>query len=374
MIRSLATCLAENWRCLDLARPPEPSTLRWVVVNGGISIRSKLVCLVWVDGPLPSFVVKFPRYPAYNGRLTTEYRALEQMQLYLPGRESMVPRPLLEFQMEGLTVTVETALTGKLLRSHLREHPGRHPATLRDLSEFTNWLTSTHVLSSRNATPSEFDSLVLDPFKAAQEELGLSGLETSRIRELYAQAQALSGHNSLSLVFNHNDPGTTNVLVNKRGRFAALIDWESGAWGLPVSDLVYFLARFGFETRGVGTEDPMRGFRELFFENNTASAGVLGYSLPREWLASYCQRLGVSLEWLSVLFCLTWIMHARNERNHLLGLQAEGQILHGKPAKAEITNVSSKTLQSAHFRSQLRYYLENLDLSLVARMSGGGLP
>jgi aminoglycoside phosphotransferase (APT) family kinase protein len=372
MIEQVRRMVVESWRALGLEAPPKPEQVRWSVINGGITIRSKLVCPVWVERPQPRFVVKFPRYPEYSARLTTEYRALEEIQQYTPRDAPMVPRPLMLFERDGLLFTVESAITGVLLRSYLREHPGNYVSVLGRLEPFLTWLTSMQLLSSQPTSPEEAVARVIDPMARASEGIsGLTHCERHALERLCVHAERLVGRNPLPTVFSHHDPGTTNVLVDRRGTFVGLIDWESGARDLPLMDLAYYLARFAYEARGTMRADELKGFREFFFKEGSKESTGLPSTVAEAWMVRYCDQLGISLEWLPVLFALTLLLHARNERRRVIELRAEGQIVHGKPGVAEVPDVSEGAIQRGHFRSHLRYYLEHIDRSLPARIAGG---
>jgi hypothetical protein len=383
MMAQIAHYLLEHWSELGTGAR-RPRSLQWMVINGGISIRSKLVCPLWFDNRQhPSLVVKFARYAQYNELLDVEYHALSELRPYLPdGRGA--PRPLARFEVEGLLVTVETSMPGRTLRAHLREHPRDYVAHLKRLSPFGLWLSEMHLNAARPIGAEEFEQRVLAPMSAAAGELALSITEHAALGRLRELALNLAEGADLKKVYNHNDPGTTNLMVDNEGSFIGVIDWESGSDGLPAADLFYFLARFGFETRGVGRPDELRGFKELFFtepgqlrepaKRGVQGAGELRPELALEWLRAYCRTINLDVRWLPVLFGLTWIFHARNERKRLLGLRSEGQIIHGKPATVSMTRTDRSELEHGHFRSQLRHYLTNIDSSLVMAMHRGEIP
>ncbi len=334
--------------------------IKLVVVNGGVSVRSKLVCLCWVGGAQePGFVVKFPRYPMYNHRVQAEYEALQQLQPHLPPGANHASRPILTKSIEGLLVTVETATRGRMLRAYLSEHTGAYREELENLKPFSVWLGELHLRSSKPAHSEELEKWIFEPLRSAPNELGLSETERASLTWLREKAVELCERLSLPGVFNHNDPGTPNILVDKAGCFTGIIDWESGGYGLPATDLIYFLGRYAYETRDLGRCDQLRGYREMFFPPNGPKAGAFDSGLAREWLRDYCNQVGVALEWIPVLFALCWVMHARNERNHLLSLMSEGQMLMGKPGG--VTHAGEEEMANeGHFRSLLRFFLENL--------------
>lgn len=344
LLKSLIT----HWVSLRTGRPA-PAKIQWIVLNGGMSKHSKLVCPCWLeDDPEPALVLKFQRDPQYNDLLDAEYRALTNVQSYLPGEQARTPLPCGSLSIEGKLVTVETTVPGRPLATYLQEHPRSQSRTLRLWESFALWLARLHVNSARPATDTEMATLLLDPLHNAGEELALSQRESESMRQLYDTALKLSQDSPLPLVYNHNDLGAPNVM-SIAGKFRGVVDWESGGFGLPGTDLIYFLGSFAQLAR---SEGQLRGFKEMFFESGTSSTArgsEISPGTAQQWLEDYCRRLGISTRWLPVLFGLCWTMHARNEKH-----QAERQIA---PA-------SSRT--PGYFRRCLRFYLENMErLSIV---------
>lgn len=356
----LLRVLLSNWTALETGQT-QPRKLQWVMLNGGISEHSKIVCPLWLDDdPEPAFVMKFQRYSQYNTRLDTEYLALAELQCYLPVGPVRVPRPCGSLLLAGIRVTVETALRGKSLIAYLQEHPRRHARTLHEWEALARWLTRLHLNSARPATSAEMDSLLLRPLRTASHDLSFSPQESSAMSDLYNAALQLSEGFPLPVVYNHNDLGPPNVLSTNCGKFGGVIDWESGGFGLPATDLIYFLGRFASVARAGGKGDELRGFRAMFFGEGSANSS----RIAKEWLGDYCRRLGISAQWLPVLFALCWTMHARNERQQLAEkrLHIEEQLGH-----------TSEPLQQipGHFRMCLRFYLENAEMLAITSSQPG---
>src|SRR5215210_4672747 len=119
MIGRVEAFLSENWRVLGLDSP-DTRGVRLAIINGGVSVRSKLVCLCWKPGAeTPSLVIKVSRYPRYNSRLEVEFATLQRLREYLPEDDDHAPKPVASVEMDGLRVTVETAAHGRMLRAYL---------------------------------------------------------------------------------------------------------------------------------------------------------------------------------------------------------------------------------------------------------------
>lgn len=327
-----------------------PGKWQWIVLNGGLSARSKLVCPCWQEGETqPSIVVKYPRSPLYNARLEAEYGALNRLQSYLPPGDTYTPRPRGELTVGGLLVTVESAVPGKPLSSYMRRHRSRYIQTLGAWEPFAVWLAALHRRTARNATRADLHAALFAPLEAAGRELQLSAAEKEPLATLHASAVRLSEQHPLPLVFNHNDAGPPNLMATRHGRFCGIIDWEAGGFGLPATDLIYFLGRYAYLARSEETSDKLRGFREMFFgERERVGGGHVGLhpGIARRWLLFYCKRVGVAPAWLPVLFAACWVMHARNEQAQLTEKMAE-------------IDAPDAVRAEGYFRIQMRFYLEN---------------
>jgi hypothetical protein len=260
-----------------------------------------------------------------------------------------------------MQVTVETSTRGRMLRAYLRENTSAYHEELMNLESFSAWLAELHFRSSKPASLVDLETLIFEPLRAAPDELMLSNVEKASLGRLAEKASSLCDLIPLSLVFNHNDNGTTNILVDEAGRLTGLIDWEVGGYGLPCTDLFYFLARYAYETRDLGRLGRLYGYREMFFRPTGSEPDAFSNGIASAWLVDYCRRVGVAPDWIPVLFGLSWLMHARNERNHVLGLLSDGQVIMGKPGGITQARGEGEETQQAHFRSLLRFYLENLD-------------
>ncbi len=350
---ALESFLRQSWPGFGLGPAPAPGALQVALISGGQSVHNKLVCPVWRGSDeLPCLIAKFPRHPAYNSRMGVEHAALTELARWVPGGPPRAPRPLALAPVDGLQVALETALPGRTLLSHLREHSGAAATIWTRMAALVDWLGALQARSARPATDADLDRLVWEPLDAAPAELDLDAAEAVGIEAVAAEAKRLPTEASpIPLVYCHNDLSTVNVLVDRDGQLAGIVDWESAAFGFPATDLCYFLARLAYELRAAGTDDDARGYRELFF-GPEAVPGALAPALAARPLASYLTRLGIDAAWLPVLFCLGALMHARNEQL-LIGLHAQGELLHLLPTTARAAR--------GHFRGQLAYFLHNRD-------------
>jgi aminoglycoside phosphotransferase (APT) family kinase protein len=347
--------LLQNWTALE-AGLSTPRKIQWLVLNGGVKEQSKIVAPCWLDNqPEPAVVLKFQRDPLYNSRLESEYRVLCEVQPYLPAGQAQVPRPYGSLLVGERRVTVETAAGGKPLASYMQEHPRRHSKILAQFEPLSLWLTALHANSARSASETELETLMLGPLRSTAHDLGLSPRAGRAAAKLLGYARKLWDESPLPLTYNHNDLGTPNVLSTDNGTFAGVIDWESGGFGWPATDLIYFLERFSYiQHYSKNKSNDLVGFREMFFTQSS----VAGPSVAQQWLMDYCHRLGISTRWLPVLFGLCWAMHARNEKQ-----QVEDE---ARLRRTEVHARDDTTQDTGHFRRCLQFYLEHMASLVVA--------
>jgi len=356
MSLALARLLREQAGPIGPALLPSGAPLRFALINGAPSVRSKLVYLFWTGSrPLPAFVVKSTRQARYNALLDQEAAALACLQAWLPPGPPRVPRPLLHSAHDGRTVTAETFLPGRRLRDVLRARPGAAPRHLRGVDALVPWLAAFHARSARPADAGDLEAHVFRPLREAPSGLALSPGERASLAAITAQARALAGRAPLPLVFAHHDLGPHNVVVDSDGRFAGVIDWEDGAVGLPAGDLFFFLTAFAAEARsraGPGGDQP-------FFFGQAQPADVAA-SLAGRWLGAYCRSVGLAPAWLRPLLALHWLWHIAAENRYRTALRTEGYVLDGGPSHVLAVPLAAESAPSAYQR-RLRFLLQHLD-------------
>jgi aminoglycoside phosphotransferase (APT) family kinase protein len=115
----------------------------------------------------------------------------------------------------------------------------------------------------------------------------------------------------LPIVFEHRDCAPWNIVLSAAGN-PALLDWESAEpQGLPLLDLVYFLANATFILEGALDSGRTRESYRRMLDPSTAPGAVAAQSLER-----YCHALGLDPLGVRPLRLLTWIVHARSDYSH----------------------------------------------------------
>ena len=330
------------WPVLVGGGPP-PTRIEWLMQPAGTARDGKLICTTWVgDESAPAAVVKFSRTPHSDAGVHAEHHALRLVRQHVGHPTIRVPRPLGWAVIAGREVAAETPVPGGPLVAYLDERP-RSVATMAPLwVPWVEWLTDVHARSSRPASRTDLEALLFDPMDHVVGELALGPVESDALHRLRDRAEELVARHPLAVVVAHHDLGPSNVFVSEAGRPTGVIDWESSGPGLPATDLLYFIGRLADAI--ASGRHPVRGwdFRTLFLDASTTASGEAART-ARRWLQVYCSRLGLSREWLPILFASCWIMHARNE---------------GRKFRAEAPRMYG---QDGFFRRRLRVSLEESD-------------
>ena len=153
-----------------------------------------------------------------------------------------------------------------------------------------------------------WDRLVGGPLGEFEENFGFA-LGPAKLEVLRARLESLE---DLPLVPEHRDCSPWNVLLTPEGA-PALLDWESAEpSGLPVLDLVYFLANSAFVLSGALESGRTReAYRALL--GSTSPEGEVAFACMEE----YRDRLGIAEAAIAPLRLLCWLVHSRSERFHL---------------------------------------------------------
>ncbi len=283
--------LARHWRGLG--------PLSWLVVAPGTHSISKLVGFVFAGSESqPRFVVKTGRTAEANDGLLREAGALAALAGRSGGAPPGTPRCLLETRRaDGSAVVVETFLEGAPLYETL------DAATFEQLaSAAADWLV--HLVDADRAPPMRI-AVVANEALDAQDTLDVSLV--ARVRELAASVTGVTA------AFEQRDFSPWNVLLDEQSRLC-VVDWESAeSDGLPLCDLVYFLANCGFILDGAETiEFCVRSYAKTFDARTTRGAAA------QRCIDGYVRRVGIPPEAVPPLRALTWLAHLLGARGRAI--------------------------------------------------------
>jgi Phosphotransferase enzyme family len=273
-----------------------------LLTSGGRSINKVVGLPFGHDSTHPSVVVKFARVPEAESSLAHEARALQVLEQRHPSVKG-APRILGTARRAGRLAVYESGVYGRTLMSMLT--PASFPRLAADL---TQWLLELAAERGREARRSWWPRLVQQPLEGFSRRFGsvVHADDLNRVRDL------LAGLRSLPIVFEHRDCAPWNALRTTSGA-VTLLDWESAEpRGLPVLDLIYFLANAAFLLDGAFETGRTRESYARLLDPRTA-VGRVG----AEQLAVYCRAVGVAREMLPRLRLLTWIVHSRSDHRHL---------------------------------------------------------
>lgn len=336
-----------DWSMLVGADPP-PDRIGWIVQTAGTGLDRKLICTTWLnEDPEPRAVIKVARTPRADTRVESEHKALGLVHRYAQHPTIQVPRPFGRTDLGGRPIAAESPVPGRPLTAYLDQHPQFVDQMASRWTAWVDWLADLHARSSRPATPAETNDLLFHPLDTLHAELTLEPGEVKAIQRIRRSATDLVDRHPLRVVLAHNDLGPSNVFVSDAGTPVAVIDWESGGFGLPTTDLFYFLARFSDAVANGVRPVPGWDYHSLFLTGllGTPSVDEGPARLVQDWTQRYQSRLDISSEWLPILFVAGWVMHARNDRRKLIDAHP------GTPA------------QDTFFRRRLTESLTGLDRS-----------
>jgi predicted Ser/Thr protein kinase len=258
------------------------------LLTGGRSPRNKLVALGFsASSTDPTVVVKMARVPEAGPPLEHEAAVLEVVH----ARRSVegVPRLLGRATVAGCAVVAESYIGGRPLSEVLRAETHRALAL-----QVTDLLAAL----AANARPA--------PAAGSKARRVASALEALPPRAREPARAALVRLDELLAVCEHRDCSPWNVLVQADGR-VALLDWESAeAAGLPLLDLIYFLAYAAFFVEGT-----MHTGREPSSYRRMLDPATPVGRVYDECMRRYCAATSVGDGAVPSLRLLCWLTHAR---------------------------------------------------------------
>lgn len=297
---SLATALRDRWETSGLG--VAPAALDVVLLTGGESRLNKVVALAFPTGAdAPALALKFARVTEAERGLSREATGLR----LVAGHRSTGQVPTLVFadRFGPAMVVAETPLTGEPLITKLSART-QLPIATQMVDVLAGFVRDQAARSAERVVMS-----ALDEFTAAYgDAVGTPVLARVRAR--------LAGLPDLPVVVEHRDCSPWNVLLAPNGEIV-LLDWESSEpYGLPILDLVYFVANAAFVVDGT-----LRSGRERTTYARLLDAGERGTGSLATPVARYCDAVGLDAAVVPTLRALTWMVHARSE--HAAGQPAE---------------------------------------------------
>ena len=191
-----------------------------------------------------------------------------------------IPRPLKQLELHGLPVYLQTAMTGKSLKTLQQrgEWLTSGVQTLRTLETFEKWLSRLQKVE----VPAGVDLPRQAPLEVQLEQVMPALLAHQRLTPAQGEAlteQALQLESALGgqQTWVHGDLWPGNVLIHQERWH--ILDWDGLTIGNPWLDRAWFALHLGMLAHAslLGREDLGEGLRRTLFMEHPVSEGVRGY-------------------------------------------------------------------------------------------------
>lgn len=299
--RSLAAQLKHRWATWGLG--PEPQDVSCLMLTGGEHERNKVVVLAFPDrSTRPSVALKMARTHEAEPGLRREAGVLLALADSPIHEVADVPRVVYFGSLGEVTALAESVVEGRPIWTSLTEKSLRSIAT--EVSRLLLAAVSPEPPMSTADIQDRLISPVVDDFRS---RFG-SVIEAD---QLDGQIQRLRSLPELPLAVEHRDCSPWNVLYTSSGRLG-LVDWESAEpRGLPLMDLLYFLANAAFMVEGtLGTGSETRTYRGIV---GRSAVGIV----VSEVVQLHCEMAGIQSGCVRTLTALAWMVHACVEHDRL---------------------------------------------------------
>lgn len=268
---------------------------------GASDLLSRGVLHVLAPGnAAPGWVVKFARVPGASAAFDRDERGFAVATAAGPVVAAHAPRLLGRFEAGGVPASVETAAPGERLVSLLESTDPRRDKVAA-IDAIAGWLVEA---ARATAVP------------------GTLGPELERLRVAVlprwpAPEGLLTGLDALPGVLVHNDLGSWNLLVSGAG-FTA-VDWEGAVrHGLPLWDLVYFLAHAMIVLERVAADAAPAAIADLFAGRSPGSPHALA------WVRRMVEALAIPRELVGPLALTSWLHHGLSAEQRTAAVRREG--------------------------------------------------
>ncbi|MGH7832263.1 MAG: phosphotransferase, partial [Candidatus Binatia bacterium] len=298
-----------------LGHPALPSELRrsdlhpLVITHGKEDFRRVTVLPFAPDSDGPLAVLKLSRLPVYNDCTENEQAILTRIHASVD--ETMrrtIPRPLGIIRSGKLAIGVESCAPGRSVANATTRWAVPLRRKIDDLRLGASWLAefNSRVQIKRSQwADSDLDEWVEKPLGAYEQTFGVTSGEERLFIATRERASSLIGL-PLPTVWVHWDFSEENVF--RAGRGITVIDWESGAPGPPLLDLLFFTTHWNYSARSLNSDAArLYAFRQLFCNSHRSDPASVAV---REAIAEYMARLNIDNRFFPLLLVLVWVVRA----------------------------------------------------------------
>jgi Phosphotransferase enzyme family len=306
------------------------SDLELLLMTGGRDDWNRVVAMPFPPGGTdPLAVLKLSRVPDRNVHTEKEQRVLAEIR---PAVDAELRRTLPEafgtFRWKGLTVGLESYVSGRLLAATSARWGNSLSRKIDDLNLAVQWLIEFHRQTElRRAAwgDAEMSSWTEQAFDRYEAVFGLTADEKRLFDEARHRCRDLAGMR-FPIVWYHYAFSTWNIC--RQNDDIGVFDWESADRGPALFDLIYLVFRWNQElSQSRGRGGALRASRELFLN---ASNGHPSSRAIHKAIERYMSALDIERRAFPVALISLWTFHAitRAERARSL-LQAGDDIRRG---------------------------------------------
>lgn len=248
------------------------------------------------------FRVKVAREAAAAEAVAREATTLERLhQLLPPDLLTTLPPSLGRFHVHGHPATAQGHLEGQTLANRLERIPARRRPRLAGelLGQATRWLTHFHRETARPTpiTGELLDRLVLSDLRRFLEVCPHAPRARTLFTRVMREAESLLGER-LPLVCEHRDFQTRNILLD--GRTLRVVGWDLAVFdSLPLGDFYELVHSLAFQLADDGRMERPGEMLSLAYGGQGEFSRAVGFCLR-----AYCDRLGLSPNWGSIVLPL----------------------------------------------------------------------
>ena len=296
----------------------KPTTINYLGIPGSVQGRTTTFLGFTGQSGLPMFAVKIYRDALDQAIALNEKEILFAFKGKSKALEGSVPRIIACEQFAGHWALVQTIVNGKPMMADLTAHgtPEIRSSTL-NMQLALDWLVrfNTEVRTIKRGVSLTEDSHELQQIQRFKDTFELSELEKEYLVDL---AETLGRHMRESglRVIRHGDYCRHNMLVTSgmNGATLGVIDWTFAQKdALPLHDMFFFLTTYFLQIRKQhGLEGYKMAFSETFFAPSEYG------QLVRRIMFNGCRSLGISLEYVRVLFPMFLIEQALFEYDQIV--------------------------------------------------------
>jgi len=300
------------------------SDLELLLLTGGRDDWNRIIAMPFpVGGTNPLAVLKLSRVSGRNVHTEREQQVLRNIR---PAVDSEMRRSLPEafgtFTWQGLTVGMESYLSGRLLAATSARWGYSLSRKIDDLNLAVQWLIEFHRQTEMRRArwgEEELAEWSMRPLERYEELFGLTATEKKLFEKTRERYWALAG-TTFPIVWYHYAFSAWNIC--RENKEIGAFDWESAERGPALLDLIYLVFRWNQELgRSRSRGGTLRAFRELFL---TQANGHPAIRAIHKAIERYFDALDIDARAFPVALVSLWAQHANTRALRARSLDGPG--------------------------------------------------